>query len=231
MIRENVQRVREQMAEAARAAGRDPAEIRLCAATKMNDAEAVRQAVEAGVDCCGENRVQELVQKLPQGAYDGVPLHFIGHLQTNKVRQVVGVVDVIESVDRLELLDCIQKEAAKKGLVQDIFLEVNIGGEASKSGFTVEEAREIAAKMGRYPALRLRGLMAIPPISEKPGDNRRYFAEMRNLFVDISGKTYDNVSMDCLSMGMSDDFPDAIAEGSTMVRVGTAIFGPRNYAK
>ena len=231
MIREEVQRVREQMAEAARAAGRDPAEIRLCAATKMNDAEAVRQAVEAGVDCCGENRVQELVQKLPQGAYDGVPLHFIGHLQTNKVRQVVGVVDVIESVDRLELLDCIQKEAAKKGLVQDIFLEVNIGGEASKSGFTVEEAREIAAKMGRYPALRLRGLMAIPPISEKPGDNRRYFAEMRNLFVDISGKTYDNVSMDCLSMGMSDDFPDAIAEGSTMVRVGTAIFGPRNYAK
>ena len=231
MIRENVQRVREQMAEAARAAGRDPAEIRLCAATKMNDAEAVRQAVEAGVDCCGENLVQELVQKLPQGAYDGVPIHFIGHLQTNKVRQVVGVVDVIESVDRLELLDCIQKEAAKKGLVQDIFLEVNIGGEASKSGFTVEEAREIAAKMGRYPALRLRGLMAIPPISEKPGDNRRYFAEMRNLFVDISGKTYDNVSMDCLSMGMSDDFPDAIAEGSTMVRVGTAIFGPRNYAK
>ena len=231
MIREEVQRVREQMAGAARAAGRDPAESRLCAATKMNDAEAVRQAVEAGVDCCGENRVQELVQKLPQGAYDGVPLHFIGHLQTNKVRQVVGVVDVIESVDRLELLDCIQKEAAKKGLVQDIFLEVNIGGEASKSGFTVEEAREIAAKMGRYPALRLRGLMAIPPISEKPGDNRRYFAEMRNLFVDISGKTYDNVSMDCLSMGMSDDFPDAIAEGSTMVRVGTAIFGPRNYAK
>ena len=231
MIRENVQRVREQMAEAARAAGRDPAEIRLSAATNMNDAEAVRQAVEAGVDCCGENRVQELVQKLPQGAYDGVPLHFIGHLQTNKVRQVVGVVDVIESVDRLELLDCIQKEAAKKGLVQDIFLEVNIGGEASKSGFTVEEAREMAAKMGRYPALRLRGLMAIPPISEKPGDNRRYFAEMRNLFVDISGKTYDNVSMDCLSMGMSDDFPDAIAEGSTMVRVGTAIFGPRNYAK
>ena len=226
-----MQRVREQMAEAARAAGRDPAEIRLCAATKMNDAEAVRQAVEAGVDCCGEIRVQELVQKLPQGAYDGVPLHFIGHLQTNKVRQVVGVVDVIESVDRLELLDCIQKEAAKKGLVQDIFLEVNIGGEASKSGFTVEEAREVAAKMGRYPALRLRGLMAIPPISEKPGDNRRYFAEMRNLFVDISGKTYDNVSMDCLSMGMSDDFPDAIAEGSTMVRVGTAIFGPRNYAK
>lgn len=231
MIKENVARIRQQMAEAARAAGRDPKEILLCAATKMNDAGAVRQAVEAGVDCCGENRVQELVQKLPQGAYDGVPIHFIGHLQTNKVRQVVGMVDLIQSVDRLELLECIQKEALKKNLVQEILLEVNIGGEESKSGFTVEEAARTAAEMGKYPNVRLKGLMAIPPVSEKPGDNCKYFAEMRKLFVDISGKTYDNVSMECLSMGMSDDYADAIAEGSTMIRVGTAIFGPRNYQK
>lgn len=231
MIKENVARIRQQMAEAARAAGRDPKEILLCAATKMNDTEAVRQAVEAGVDCCGENRVQELVQKLPQGAYDGVPIHFIGHLQTNKVRQVVGMVDLIQSVDRLELLECIQKEALKKNLVQDILLEVNIGGEESKSGFTVEEAARTASEMGKYPNVRLKGLMAIPPVSEKPGDNCKYFAEMRKLFVDISGKTYDNVSMECLSMGMSDDYADAIAEGSTMIRVGTAIFGPRNYQK
>ena len=231
MIKENVARIRQQMAEAARAAGRDPKEILLCAATKMNDAGAVRQAVEAGVDCCGENRVQELVQKLPQGAYDGVPIHFIGHLQTNKVRQVVGMVDLIQSVDRLELLECIQKEALKKNLVQEILLEVNIGGEESKSGFTVEEAAQTAAEMGKYPNVRLKGLMAIPPVSEKPGDNCKYFAEMRKLFVDISGKTYDNVSMECLSMGMSDDYADAIAEGSTMIRVGTAIFGPRNYQK
>ena len=193
--------IRAQMAEAARAAGRDPKEILLCAATKMNGTEAVRQAVAAGVDCCGENRVQELVQKMPQGAYDGVPVHFIGHLQTNKVKQVVGVVDLIQSVDRLELLMCIQKEAAKKELVQDILLEINIGNEESKSGFTVAEAREIVQDLGNFPNVRLKGLMAIPPVSEKAGDNCRYFAEMRNLFVDISKKTYDNVSMECSAVG------------------------------
>ena len=230
-IAENVALVRLEMERAAMACGRDPKEIKLCAATKMNDAEAVRQAIAAGVDCCGENRVQELLEKQKQNAYAGAPVHFIGHLQTNKVRQVVGMVDLIQSVDRLDLLECIQKEAAKKNLIQDILLEVNIGGEESKSGFTVDEAARTASEMGKYPNVRLKGLMAIPPVSEKPGDNCKYFAEMRNLFVDISGKTYDNVSMECLSMGMSDDFADAIAEGSTMIRVGTAIFGPRNYQK
>ena len=229
MIHENVQTIRAAMARAAEAAGRDPKEILLCAATKMNDADAVRQAVAAGVDCCGENRVQELLEKQPQGAYEGVPVHFIGHLQTNKVKQVVGRVDCIQSVDRLPLLECIQKEAAKQGIVQDILLEVNVGGEASKSGFTVEEAAAVAARMGEFPAVHLRGLMAIPPISQNPGDNCKFFAQMRNLFVDIKEKKCDNVSMDCLSMGMSDDFTDAIAEGSTMIRVGTAIFGARNY--
>lgn len=229
MIHENVQTIRAAMARAAEAAGRDPKEILLCAATKMNDADAVRQAVAAGVDCCGENRVQELLEKQPQGAYEGVPVHFIGHLQTNKVKQVVGRVDCIQSVDRLPLLECIQKEAAKQGIVQDILLEVNVGGEASKSGFTVEEAAAVAARMGGFPAVHLRGLMAIPPISQNPGDNCKFFAQMRNLFVDIKGKKCDNVSMDCLSMGMSDDFTDAIAEGSTMIRVGTAIFGARHY--
>ena len=229
MIHENVQTIRAAMARAAEAAGRDPKEILLCAATKMNDADAVRQAVAAGVDCCGENRVQELLEKQPQGAYEGVPVHFIGHLQTKKVKQVVGRVDCIQSVDRLPLLECIQKEAAKQGIVQDILLEVNVGGEASKSGFTVEEAAAVAARMGEFPAVHLRGLMAIPPISQNPGDNCKFFAQMRNLFVDIKGKKCDNVSMDCLSMGMSDDFTDAIAEGSTMIRVGTAIFGARHY--
>lgn len=229
MIHENVQTIRAAMARAAEAAGRDPKEILLCAATKMNDADAVRQAVAAGVDCCGENRVQELLEKQPQGAYEGAPVHFIGHLQTNKVKQVVGRVDCIQSVDRLPLLECIQKEAAKQGIVQGILLEVNVGGEASKSGFTVEEAAAVAARMGEFPAVHLRGLMAIPPISQNPGDNCKFFAQMRNLFVDIKGKKCDNVSMDCLSMGMSDDFTDAIAEGSTMIRVGTAIFGARHY--
>ncbi len=228
-IAENIRVIRETMAQAAKAAGREPSEVLLCAATKMNDAAAVREAVAAGVDCCGENRVQELTQKLAEGAYTGKPVHFIGHLQTNKVKQVVGKVDLIESVDRMELLECIEKTAAKLGVVQPILLEVNIGAEESKSGFSQEEIWQTVEKMADFPHCRLRGLMAIPPISLHPGDNRRYFAEMRNLFVDISEKKYDNVDMECLSMGMSGDYADAIAEGATMIRVGTAIFGPRNY--
>ena len=228
-IAENIRVIRETMAQAAKAAGREPSEVLLCAATKMNDAAAVREAVAAGVDCCGENRVQELTQKLAEGAYTGKPVHFIGHLQTNKVKQVVGKVDLIESVDRMELLECIEKTAAKLGIVQPILLEVNIGAEESKSGFSQGEIWQTVEKMADFPHCRLRGLMAIPPISLHPGDNRRYFAEMRNLFVDISKKKYDNVAMECLSMGMSGDYADAIAEGATMIRVGTAIFGARNY--
>ena len=228
-IAENVAHIRETMAQAARDAGRAPEDIQLCAATKMNDADAVRAAIAAGVDCCGENRVQELQQKLPQGAYAGKPLHFIGRLQTNKVKYLVGTVDLIESVDRMELLETIDKLAQKRGVVQRILLEVNIAGQESKAGFTADEAAQLAAKMGDYPGVKLCGLMAIPPVSEHPGDNRIFFRQMRQLFVDIKGKTYDNVTMECLSMGMSDDYPDAIAEGSTMIRVGTAIFGARHY--
>ena len=144
-IAENIANIRAQMAEAAKKAGRDPSEILLCAATKMNDAERVKEAVAAGVDCCGENRVQELQAKRPLGAYTGKPLHFIGHLQTNKVKYLVGVVDLIESVDRLELLECIEKQAEKLGVVQNILFEVNIGNEESKSGFTPAEAAALAA--------------------------------------------------------------------------------------
>ena len=228
-IAKNVARVRAAMAEAAQKAGRDPGEILLCAASKMNDAARVQAAVQAGVDCCGENRVQELMEKLPQGAYTGKPVHFIGHLQTNKVNKVVGNVALIQSVDREELLQAIEKAAAKLGIVQPILLEVNIGAEASKSGFTPEEAMVIASRMAEFPHCKLEGLMAIPPISEEPGGNSKYFAQMHQLLVDIRAKKYDNVSMACLSMGMTDDFTDAIANGSTMIRVGTAIFGARHY--
>jgi len=228
-IQENVASVRARMEAAARGAGREPGDVLLCAATKTNDADAVKAAVAAGVDCCGENRVQELTAKQPLGAYEGRPVHFIGRLQTNKVKFVVGAVSLIQSVDRDELLACVQKEAAKKGVVQDVLLEINVGGEESKAGYTPDAARQTAANMAAFPNVRLRGLMAIPPVSEFPGENRRYFAEMRNLFVDIKAKKYDNVSMECLSMGMSEDFEDAIREGSTMIRVGTAIFGPRHY--
>ena len=230
-IAENVAQIRKRMSAAAIAAGRDPKEVSLLAATKMNDADRVKEAVAAGVDACGENRVQELVQKQPLGAYEGVPIHFIGRLQTNKVNKVVGKVDLIESVDRLELLEAVNKTALRLGVRQDILFEVNIGGEEQKGGFTPEETLALAAKMGDYPGVKLCGLMTIPPISEKKGDNCKYFEKMRNLFIDIRDKKYDNVSMVCLSMGMTDDFEDAISEGSTMIRVGTAIFGARNYAK
>ena len=230
-ITENVATIRAKIAEAALACGRDPADIRLCAATKMNDADAVREAIRAGVDCCGENRVQELTAKLAENAYAGAPVHFIGHLQTNKVRQVVGKVDLIQSVDSERLLRAIDTEAARQGIRQDILLEVNIGGEESKSGFGVQQIPEILEKLPDFPKIRVRGLMAIPPVLQFSQGNDKFFQEMYNLSVDITAKKVDNVSVEFLSMGMSDDFADAIRCGSTMIRVGTAIFGRRNYAK
>ena len=230
-IAENVDAIRAQIIDAATKAGRDPKSILLCAATKMNDAEAVREAIRAGVDCCGENRVQELTAKLAENAYEGAPVHFIGHLQTNKVRQVVGKVDLIQSVDSLRLLTAIDKEAARQGICQGILLEVNVGNEESKSGFALDEIHGILEKMGNFPNLQMRGLMAIPPICENSADSVKFFQEMYNLSVDIMRKKYDNVRVDVLSMGMSDDFREAIACGSTMIRVGTAIFGARDYSK
>ena len=228
-IAENIAVIRHNMEQAALACGRDPAEILLCAATKMNDADAVRQAIAAGVDCCGENRVQELTAKLAENAYEGAPVHFIGHLQTNKVKQVVGKVDLIQSVDSERLLAAIDKEAGRQGIVQNILLEVNVGQEASKSGFSSGDILPLVDKIDQYPNICLRGLMAIPPISQNPGENLKFFSELRQLSVDIKEKIEDNVMVDCLSMGMSGDFADAISAGSTMIRVGTAIFGQRNY--
>ena len=228
-IAENVARIRAEMNAAALACGRNPKEIKLCAATKMNGTEAVRQAIAAGVDCCGENRVQELTAKLAENAYDGAPVHFIGHLQTNKVKQVVGKVDLIQSVDSERLLKAIDKEAARQGIVQNILLEVNIGEEASKSGFQAEDILPLVDKIREYPNVCLKGLMAIPPISHNSGENLKFFQKMFQISVDIRNKIDDNVMVDCLSMGMSGDYQDAIASGSTMIRVGTAIFGARNY--
>ena len=182
-IAENVARIRLQMQEAAIAAGRDPASILLCAATKMNDAAAVREAIRAGVDCCGENRVQELTAKLAEDAYRGAPVHFIGHLQTNKVRQVVGKVSLIQSVDSLRLLEAIDREACRQGLVQDILLEVNIGGEESKSGFAPEELEEILPQISKFANICVKGLMCIPPIGEKNGDSAIFFKKMCNFCV------------------------------------------------
>lgn len=228
-IAENIAAVRAQIDAAAARAGRDGRMVTLVAATKMNDAARVREAVAAGIDACGENRVQELLEKRAEGAYDGAPLHFIGHLQTNKVRQIVGVADLIQSVDSAELMDKIDRRAAALGLVQDILIEVNIGGEAAKSGVAPAQLPALLTLAAEKPALRVRGLMAIPPICDVPEGNHAYFVQMRELFVDIGEKKYDNVSMDFLSMGMSGDFADAVACGANMVRVGSAIFGARAY--
>ena len=228
-IAENVAIVRENMARAALAAGRDPREILLLAASKMNDADRVRQAIRAGVDCCGENRVQELLEKQAQGAYEGAPLHFIGHLQKNKVKQLLGRVSLIHGADSRELLETVSRLAAARGLTQDLLLEVNIAGEASKSGFSPEELPEALAFAAELPALRVRGLMAIPPICASPEENRPFFLRMQKLFIDNGEKKYDNIRMDFLSMGMSGDYTEAIACGANLIRVGSGIFGPRHY--
>ncbi len=228
-IAENIAHIRAEINAAAESAGRDPREITLCAATKMNDADRVRQAIAAGITCCGENKVQELTQKLSENAYNGADIHFIGHLQTNKVKAVVGKVSLIQSVDSQRLLAAISKEAQKQGIVQNILLEINIGQEESKSGFSIAEIQPLLENLASYPHIFVRGLMAIPPVCKNNGDNNKFFEEIRNLSVDIGAKKYDNVSMEILSMGMSGDFADAIAHGSTMIRIGTAIFGARNY--
>ena len=227
-LAQNIQAVRAKIAQAAADAGRTPGEITLCAATKVQTDETIRAAIAAGVQVCGENRVQELTAHLEAGAYEGAGVHFIGHLQTNKVKQVVGKVELIHSVDSERLLRAIHSQAEKLGIVQDILLEVNIAGEESKGGCSPQEAEELAQRTAQLPHVRLRGLMAIPPVSLEIGSNRPYFQAMRQLFVDIKEKMSDNqASIDCLSMGMSGDYADAIAEGSTLVRVGTALFGPR----
>ena len=228
-IAENVVLVKDRIAAAAARAGRDPKEILLVAASKTNGAERVREAIAAGVDACGENRVQEMLEKAALGAYEGAPLHFIGRLQRNKVKHVVGLCALIHSADSLELLRQIDREAAKKGLVQDVLLEINVGAEESKTGFAPEELPAALAAASELENLRVRGLMAVPPICANGAENRRYFVRMRQLFIDNCEKKYDNVCMDFMSMGMSGDFETAIECGANMVRVGTAIFGARVY--
>ncbi len=227
-LEENIRAVKANIAAAARQAGREAAEITLVAATKTQSDETIRAAIAAGITLCGENRVQEMTAHLDADAYAGAELHFIGHLQTTTVRQVVGRVDLIESVGSAHLMEAIEKEAAKLGIVQDILIEVNIGGEESKSGAAPAEVETLARLCASLPHVRLRGLMAIPPRSAD-GSSRRFFHEMHEIYVDIIRKMNDNKSdINCLSMGMSGDYTDAVLEGATLVRVGTALFGPRS---
>ena len=225
-IAENIRTIRANIAAAL--AGEDRP-VCLVAATKMNDAARVRAAVAAGVDACGENKVQEFLEKDAQGAYEGRPKHFIGHLQRNKVNKIVGRVDLIQSVDSEELLALIEKRAAALGIGQEILIEISVAGEEQKSGIPPAALPALLAAAAGCPHIAVRGLMCVPPIVEEGGTNRPYFALMRQLFIDNSDKKYDNVSMDFLSMGMTDDYTDAVAEGANMVRIGSAIFGRRQY--
>lgn len=229
-IREKVKAVMERAACAALRAGRRPEDITLVAASKMNDASRVREAFGAGIRFFGENRVQEMEKKLKENAYDGAELHFIGHLQRNKVKNAVGKAALIESVDSEELISLIGKRATLEGIVQRALLEVNIGGEEAKSGVCPREIEKFLDMAEATPGIRIEGLMAIPPASADISATRRYFDDMRKLFVDIGAKKYDNVSMDFLSMGMSADFEEAILAGANIVRVGTGIFGKRDYS-
>lgn len=228
-IADNVLKVLDNIARAAADSGRKPEDITLVAATKMNDKARVQEAIAAGVPVCGENRVQEFLEKNAEGAYEGSRKHFIGRLQKNKVKYLVGEVELIHSVDSAELLEVIARRAEKLGLVQDVLLEVNIGGEESKGGVLPQELGSLLEKAAVLPSIRVRGLMAIPPVCADPEENRPYFRRMKQLFIDIRAKKYDNVSMDFLSMGMSADYEVAISEGANMVRVGTGIFGARDY--
>lgn len=228
-LTERIQSVQERVAQAALRAGKKPEDIILVAASKMNDAERVRAAISAGIKVCGENRVQELLEKYEQHAYDGADLQFIGTLQTNKVKYLIGKVSLIQSVGSVHLGEAIAKEAAKHNVRQDILLEVNIGRETAKSGLLIEELDDAIARLSEKPSLHIRGLMAIPPIADEISKNASYFTEMHQVFVDILTKKYDNVNMDYLSMGMTNDFETAIECGANMVRIGTAIFGARPY--
>ena len=228
-LEENLAKVRARMEDAARRAGRSPQEVLLCAASKTQSVETVRLASRLNIDIFGENHVQELVEKYDAGAYGDKPSHMIGHLQTNKVKQVVGRATLIHSVDSVRLMNALEKEAAKKGLCQDILIEVNIGEEASKSGVAEGDLWALAEQTQQTPHLRLRGLMAIPPVNDDDAENRRQLREMYNLFRRLAEKKYPGSQVDTLSMGMSGDYENAILEGATIVRVGTAIFGARAY--
>lgn len=227
-VAENVKRVQDEINEVCVKYGRNPEDVVLMGVSKTQPVEKLEVAYNAGIKLFGENRVQELVQKADFFQTHNVPCHIIGTLQTNKVKYLPSLTDTIQSVNSLKLANEIEKQYGKAGKKANICLEINIGDEDSKSGIPYSQAMEMVHQLSEYKNLTVKGLMCIPPIdnSEKV---RKYFSQMHKLFVDISGKKLDNIDMCILSMGMSGDYPWAIAEGSTLVRVGTGIFGARNY--
>ncbi len=228
-VRSNYLEITENIAKAAIRSGRKPEEVTLLAATKTVEPALINYAISLGLGHIGENKVQELLSKYDEYDLQHCDLQFIGHLQTNKVRQIVGKVSMIQSVDSFRLAKEINTQSEKQQRMTDILLEVNIGREPNKSGVMEEELEELLCQTAQLSRIRVRGLMTIPPICDKKSDVCKFFDKMYQLFIDISGKTLDNVSMDFLSMGMSDDYTEAILSGANMVRVGSKLFGARIY--
>ena len=228
-VTENWKHLQERIAAAAARAGRDRSEITLLAASKTVAPEVINHAIGLGLTHIGENRVQELCAKYDYLHTDKVQVHLIGHLQTNKVRQCADKVQMIQSVDSLRLAQEISRVCVKLDRRMDVLLEVNIGGEAQKSGIAPAELTELCLQTAQLPMLTVRGLMTIPPVCTQNGEVQKYFSKMYQLFLDMKAKKLDNVYMDCLSMGMSQDYEAAIEAGATMIRVGSSLFGARTY--
>ena len=228
-IKYNYDFINEKIAEAAMKAGKTREDITFLSATKTVEPEYINYAISLGLSYIGENKVQELLSKYDQYNLENCSLQFIGHLQSNKVRQIVGKVDLIQSIDSMKLAKEFSKCSLKNNITSDILVEVNIGKEENKSGVMPEMLEKLVEEISTLPAVNVKGLMTIPPICEKKDEIRRYFEKMNRLFLDISSKKLDNVSMDILSMGMSSDYYEAILEGANMVRIGSALFGNRIY--
>ena len=230
MVTESVKEVEKKVEEACKRAGRERSEVTLIAVSKTKPVEMLQEVYDTGVRDFGENKVQEMMDKYEVMPKD-IHWHMIGHLQRNKVKYIVGNVTMIHSVDSLRLAEEISKESVKKDVCTEILIEVNVAGEENKFGFTPENVFPELEKMAALPNVKIRGLMTSAPFVENPEENRKYFRQLKQLSVDINAKNIDNIYMDTLSMGMTNDYVVAVEEGATMVRVGTAIFGARNYNK
>lgn len=228
-IEYNLKTINEKIALASEKSGRTREDVRFMAVTKTVDVFRINKALECGIDLIGENKVQEFLSKKPDLRLENVESHLIGHLQTNKVSKIVGQVDCIESVDSIKLANEISKQSVKQGIVTDILVEVNIAGEESKTGLPGEMLEDFLYEISELPSIKVKGLMTIPPFSQNNEENRKYFSKIYNMYVDIRSKKIHNINMDILSMGMSGDYEEAIACGSNLVRIGSAVFGPRIY--
>lgn len=230
MVKENLQLVEQNIISACEKSGRDRSEVTLIAVSKTKPVSLIEEAYDCDIRDFGENKVQEINEKYPVMNKD-IRWHLIGHLQRNKVKYIIDKVALIHSVDSVRLAEQIQHEAEKANVIMDILVQVNVANEDTKFGLKPEETEDVIRTISKFPNIRIKGLMTIAPFTDNPEDNRPYFKNLKQLAVDIEEKNIDNVTMDCLSMGMTGDYQVAIEEGSTMVRVGTGIFGERNYNK